>query len=563
MGSESVEDPEYLKSRLKVLKWNPATKKKRGSWEPVPDEAIVLDPEQNEVIVPADDVTTYVIVSEQTPPSIVEKQPGEGASVREMRPIISAKIVDKGTGVARGAENRIILRLDGENIPLGKANLSEGDPTEMSLTWQPEKELAPGEHIIQIEAEDIVGNRRVAKWRFKVDNRPPYIEKFRVGSTGLVLAQAKDPGGSIDPEKSQIKAGQRTIPMNYAAPMQQFVARLDGLPDGEHQIEIEVRDRGGKRARDSSQYHRDTKPPKLQDKRPKQRGPHFADSKEDIQIIAKDPSKVDLRKLHLYLDGRKIAKAGDKNTQGGWIYDSQNEEIHFPLPKDTEEGRHQLYIALADRKGNHQELTVEFQLFKEHPKVRYDQKHSIRDKGAIIARTDKAGYIDKIKVLQNNIELPAILDTVTGAILLPTTQDSPIELQIKDKAGGQLQSILDPSKNQVQNKYQSSQELEAYKYLSRSKSKILWAINLALILAIGAIFYMHRRKYRAASAGNAGEGSEAGDAIEAAETHDTNSSSEARAAGDEEEAGDDADNGDSGASRDTVEASQGRDDSDG
>ena len=48
---------------------------------------------------------------------------------------------------------------------------------------------------------------------------------------------------------------------------------------------------------------------------------------------------------------------------------------------------------------------------------------------------------------------------------------------------------------------------------------------------------MHRRKYRPASAGNAGEGSEAGDALEAAETHDTNSSSEARAEGDEEEAG--------------------------
>ena len=99
LGSEAVKDPDYLKTRLKVIKWVPARSDDEvGKWQYVPD--IEVDVKKGELIVPAKEITTYVIVSERTPPSIREMKPEPNAAIREFKPEISCKIVDKGTKVA-------------------------------------------------------------------------------------------------------------------------------------------------------------------------------------------------------------------------------------------------------------------------------------------------------------------------------------------------------------------------------------------------------------------------------------------------------------------------------
>jgi len=212
-------DKEFMKKKLKVVKWVPESKKSRAHWEVVPD--IVLDPENNEVIVPVDSVTTYTIVAERTPPGVIELQPAPDSSVSSFKPLISAKIIDKGTGVAVSAENKILLRIDGKTIPYNELRISKGDPTEVYIEYKPQKNLSPGKHIVTLYAEDIVENKAKAEWEFSIDNHPPVIEEVYPAESSfyllvppVIFAKVSDIGGGIDFEKTVLKINKSKVESN-------------------------------------------------------------------------------------------------------------------------------------------------------------------------------------------------------------------------------------------------------------------------------------------------------------------------------------------------------------
>jgi len=449
MYSDAVEDPEYLKSRLKVMQWVPATKQKRGRWEPVPDEAIVLDPETRELIVPADAVTTYVIVSEQTPPSIRELQPPDGAAVTDLRPVVSALIVDKGTGVAVGAENRVVLRLDGQPVVLSSDCLSQGDPTEVRVTWQPPEELAAGDHIVTLEAEDVVGNRRVAKWRFTVDNRPPLVEDVHprdgalVGASGaLVVARVLDPGGSLDPRRCFVTVDGTAAPTRLLEDLSLLVARTAPLTDGEHRVTVTVFDRGGKRADRSLTVRSDGTPPALAGARPRADG--LVTDLAPLAVAIEDGSGIQLASIRCYMDGVAVPKAGDRGvTAGGWTYDGRAARLLFTPPSLTV-GSHRLHATVLDRAGNEGILDLAFRSRSGPVSVTGRPTASDLERGFVVAVVDCPDVVTAVRALQDGRAVPSTYCPETGVLVLATSSVGECHVVLTDRAGDEVTVGLDP-----------------------------------------------------------------------------------------------------------------------
>ena len=494
VGSEVIEDPEYLKTRLKVMKWIPATKEKRGSWKRVPDEAIVLDPENKELIVPADSVTTYVIVSEQTPPTIKELEPADGTSVTEMAPTISALIVDKGTGIAMGAENRIVLRLDGDTIQLTDQNMSQGDPTEVKVTWKPSKELTPGPHIVTLEAEDVVGNRRVAKWLFNVDNKPPIIEELRVGKDGLVVLTAHDPGGSLNEKKISIEVAGRKIPHLYVKELNHIVARLSKVADGLHDIFARVVDGGGKKAEKTVEYLHDRALPTIEARVPLSDGLLLKPSGKQLLLELTSQSGIDLTSLQLFVDGKSINKSGDEGGKSGYRFDREKGHLTFDVPFEMADGKHEIHLAVSDKKGNQNKMTVPFTTMSEPTKLDCRLDLGSPKDGMVIVSVDRLDEIITAKGRQEDDPVLTTFDSVTGTVMLETKKNSTIHLFLTDKAGGELKATINPNDGSIKTLYDEGTKSNAL--VDEKQARLFWLMSLLMLGLISGLLVYHRKRFR-------------------------------------------------------------------
>ncbi len=259
--SEVTSDPEYLKKRMRVLQWIPEDREraKPGKWEPIPPEAVVLDPTSKEVIFPADRVTTYVVVSERTPPSVRDLSPPPGARILDERPVLGATLVDKGTGVAVGAANRIDLRLDGRRLPITEAHVDAADPTEVKVRFPLDAPLAPGEHAVTLRGEDVVGNVATRQWRFVLDNVPPTVTAVHPVASGTRIVEARpvfafelaDPGSRLEPGRIEASLDGRPVAagvLRFDPPSGLAVLRFqDAIAPGTHRIKVGVSDQGDRR----------------------------------------------------------------------------------------------------------------------------------------------------------------------------------------------------------------------------------------------------------------------------------------------------------------------------
>jgi len=358
--SDAVEDVEYLQGRLKVIKWVPARSNEdadKGHWEPVPD--IELDVKNKQIITPATDITTYVIVSERTPPSIRDMVPERGGSVTTFRPEISCLIVDKGTGVAVGAENRIVLSIDGKKVDEKLLSISKGDPTEVSVTYKPPEDLKAGTHIVGVRAEDVVENVANVKWQFTIDNEPP--EFIRVSpaegerlpvARPLIQARIEDEGG-IAPGRAELSIDGAAIPGSYVTWHEGAGLLTCTLPDdlasGTHQALLVVYDKAGTSAEKAWSFRVDLEPPTVAKLSPA----------PDSQV-APDTAQVAFRAQDLFgrleilsfrVDGNRIPMA-ERKDDTGYRFDPKTGELSYAAPKPFALGDHQVSVLYADDLGN-------------------------------------------------------------------------------------------------------------------------------------------------------------------------------------------------------------------
>ena len=356
--SDAVEDPDYLKSRLQVRKWVAArSDDEEGRWEPVPD--IEVDVKNKTLIVPATDITTYIIVAERTPPSIRDLKPERGNAVTTLRPEISCLIVDKGTGVAIGAENDIALFIDGKRKTGPGLSISKGNPTEVRVTYTPQEDLTPGPHVVTLRAQDVVENTANVKWQFTVDNQPPEFlavapkEGARLPvARPVIQARIRDEGG-IDPRRTQLAIdGSRVasvqLAWDEAAGLLTCTLR-DELPSGTHRAVLTVRDKGGTEAKHEWSFRTDLEAPAVARILP---APDTA--------VATDTQAVGLRIQDLFgrakvlsvrIDGVRIPLA-QKEGDDGYAFDPEKGDLTYKAPKPFAVADHEVSVVFSDDLGN-------------------------------------------------------------------------------------------------------------------------------------------------------------------------------------------------------------------
>ena len=358
MYSDAVEDPEYLKTRLKVVKWLPArSDDEPGRWEYVPD--IEVDVKNKQIITPAKEITTYVIVSERTPPSIRALVPDRGDAVTDPRPEISCLIVDKGTGVAVGAENRIVMFMDGRKIEEKFLTISKGDPTEVSVSYQPPEDLTPGAHIVGIRAEDVVENVAHVKWQFIVDNKPPTIlsvaptDRRRLPVARPVFHVRVTDEGGLDPSRTELAIDGDSVSSSHlgfdeATGILSYSCR-DDLESGKHQVKLVLFDKGGLSTEKEWTFATDLAPPVVAGMQPV---PDSFVAPETAKVVLRVQDELGRVRVHdLRVDGTKVVRS-KREGDGGHTFDPETGEVAYTASTPFTLGEHAVEALFADDLGN-------------------------------------------------------------------------------------------------------------------------------------------------------------------------------------------------------------------
>jgi len=266
--------------------------------------------------------------------------------VTGLRPVISCLIVDKGTGVAVGAENRIVMTLDGKKIEEKFLEISKGDPTEVRVTYRPAEDLTPGLHTVGIRAEDVVENVANARWRFTVDNQPPEIgrvwpEPGAVAAVARPVIQAavKDDGG-VDAKGVRLFIDGRSAPGRaWSDPAAGVVSvALDAdLAPGEHEAELAVADKAGQETRKTWKFVVDLEPPAMAEAAARPDG--------SVTFAVRDQFSA-ARPVEVRLDGRRVEEGKD-----GYTFDAAAGTVTL-APRALEAGRRRVSVVLSDALGN-------------------------------------------------------------------------------------------------------------------------------------------------------------------------------------------------------------------
>src|SRR5690606_5101410 len=104
-------------------------------------------------------------------------QPLDGATLTEDRPWLEVEISDEDSGINQDA---IVISLDGVDVTAGaiieRMDLQEiGATKRWRVRYRPPVALPPGQHRVQVDVTDTVGNSTRRQWHFYV-----HVAKTRV-----------------------------------------------------------------------------------------------------------------------------------------------------------------------------------------------------------------------------------------------------------------------------------------------------------------------------------------------------------------------------------------------
>lgn len=111
------------------------------------------------------------------PPRITVIQPLDGVTITEDRPWLEAQISDEESGVNQDA---IIISVDGVDVTasavIERIDLQEiGAAKKWRVRYRPPVALPPGQHLVQIDATDTVGNSNRRQWYFYIQVAKPEV----------------------------------------------------------------------------------------------------------------------------------------------------------------------------------------------------------------------------------------------------------------------------------------------------------------------------------------------------------------------------------------------------
>lgn len=338
--------PEQLRQKLRVVKWNTAEKR----WEAVPPQEYVVDIPTRTIDFPADEITTYVIVAERTPPSFSAFTPTEDEPASTFRPTISVVVTDRGTGVDGDA---IVLKLDGVIVP---AQIDKRDPTSMKVEYTPPQDLEGVEHIVAVFARDIVENGTTREWRFLIDNQPPRITDVAplpgaLIGTGRPVVSAKlwDLTG-VDFNRTVLTVDGTAVPveaMRFDAVRGRLIyTPASILPSGQHTLNLTVFDRQGLSSTTGDWKFTidaiDSDQPVIEELSPAPEAVVLVAQPTIRAKLTDQISGIDPASVGLSLDGFAVAATWEEATG----------QLSFTPASTLAAGAHALSLEVKDRVGN-------------------------------------------------------------------------------------------------------------------------------------------------------------------------------------------------------------------
>jgi hypothetical protein len=255
-------------------------------------------------------------------------------TVQSVDVAVSANYSDSGSGID---QSTALMKVDGAPV--------SATPSASGISYQATGLLA-GDHTAYVEVADRFGNVNSKFWSFKVESTPPTISSVEPNgeiseATPTISASYEDAGTGIDVSTAVLKLNGQILP---AAATESSISYrvLTPLELGvAYKVEVEVADKAGNVASDSSTFNLETDPPEVTSTTPTGTVSE-EDAAKGILISAKladDGSGIDPDSVVMWLDGAPVAA------------DASTESVQYTA-KGLSYGTHNVRLVVADMLGN-------------------------------------------------------------------------------------------------------------------------------------------------------------------------------------------------------------------
>jgi hypothetical protein len=247
---------------------------------------------------------------------------------------ISANYSDSGSGIDMSTA---LMKVDGVAV--------NATPSASGISYQATGLLA-GAHTVHVEVADKFGNVGSRDWSFNVETTPPVISSVEpdgeIGeATPTISASYSDAGTGVNVSSVVLKLGGQILP---ATPTSTGVSYkvLTPLEVGvTYKVEVEVADKAGNVASDSSTFSLETDPPKISSTKPTGTVSE-EDAAAGILISAKlsdDGAGVDPDSVLMWVNGEAVAS------------DATTESVQYTA-NGLNYGDYNVRVVVADMLGN-------------------------------------------------------------------------------------------------------------------------------------------------------------------------------------------------------------------
>jgi hypothetical protein len=232
-------------------------------------------------------------------------------TVQSVDVAVSANYSDSGSGID---QSTALMKVDGVAVP--------ATPSASGISYQATGLMA-GSHTAYVEVADKFGNVGSANWSFTVEQTPPTISSIEPDgevSTAkpTISAEYSDSGTGINVSSVVLKLGGQILPAAATETSVSFKVLVPLELGVTYKVEVEVADKAGNVASDSSTFSLETDPPEVSDMEPKGTVSE-EEAAAGILISADledDGSGVDPDSVMMWLNGEAVdAEASTESVQ--------------------------------------------------------------------------------------------------------------------------------------------------------------------------------------------------------------------------------------------------------